>query len=446
MNKITKHLTATARLTLYYALSLSLLLVILSGATVLVVRFYQNDAAKKEIESVETEIARLIYINEAKNLSSAMKYEDGIYLNAEKNGEPFYTSEGFHFELDPSLAPDRFHSLEDDNDADYLLMSTEFKNGDDIYSIVLVNDMQSEKRFLLILFFVMLAIDVAGLIISVLMGALMAKQVLKPIKTLTEATKQISSENLSGRIKSPVAKDEIYRLTKAINEMYERLEQAFDKQKQFISDASHELRTPLASIKGYASLISRWGKDDRAALEKSVDSIQEETEYMSILIDKLLFLARMDKRVAQLSDCSLSALVTEEAENLKVYAEGFNIVCDCKNGVSAKTDKALVQQLMRILTDNATKFTPAGGTITLGCKRENGSAVIWVADTGSGISHANQSKIFDRFFTENTSRNKDISGNGLGLSIAKSICDVLGASIVLQSEPEQGAKFNVIFR
>ncbi|MEG1316551.1 MAG: HAMP domain-containing sensor histidine kinase, partial [Oscillospiraceae bacterium] len=174
--------------------------------------------------------------------------------------------------------------------------------------------------------------------------------------------------------------------------------------------------------------------------------IQEETEYMSILIDKLLFLARMDKRVAQLSDCSLSALVTEEAENLKVYAEGFNIVCDCKNGVSAKTDKALVQQLMRILTDNATKFTPEGGTITLGCKRENGSAVIWVADTGSGISHANQSKIFDRFFTENTSRNKDISGNGLGLSIAKSICDVLGASIVLESEPEQGAKFNVIFR
>lgn len=446
MNRLTKHLTATARITLYYAVSLTLLLVVLSGATVLVVRYYQNQGAKKEILSVEAEISSFITGGQSGDLAGVLKNEDGIYVSVKQNEIALYSSPDYSYFDIPSVEPDKFYPFENADEDDFLLFKKEILHAGDSYTILLVKDMQTEKSFLLILFFVMLAIDVAGLIISVGMGALIAKQVLKPVKSLAISTRKINSDNLSGRIEMPVAKDEIYHLTKAINEMSERLEQAFGKQKQFVSDASHELRTPLASIKGYTSLISRWGKDDRAALEKSVASIMEETEYMSVLIDKLLFLAKMDKRAAQFAECNLSQLVSEEAENLKVYSEGYNILCQCTKPISVKTDKALVQQLIRILTDNALKFTPPGGTIELGCKREGGKTVLWVSDTGCGIDKENQAKIFDRFYTENSSRSKITGGNGLGLSIAKSITKLLRAEIAVDSQPQQGTKFNVIFR
>ena len=445
MNKLTGRLTATTRITAYYALSLTLLLVILSGATVLLVRFYQNQGAKASISSVETAITGFITDNKPQELSAILQNDDGIYVSLSKDGTSVYASPDFPFSELSKLPDDRFRSFEDDDENDFLLFKKQLHHETSDYELILIKDMQTEKDFLLILFFIMLAIDVAGLIISVAMGILMAKQVLKPVKALAGATKKINSDNLSGRLPMPLAKDEIYQLTKSINEMSERLELSFNRQKQFVSDASHELRTPLASIKGYASLISRWGKNDMAALEKSVNSIMEETEYMSVLIDKLLFLAKMDKRAAQLAPCDLSQIVCEVCESLRVYSQGYNIECDCPAPVNTKTDKALVLQLLRILTDNALKFTPAGGTISLSCKSIGSRSLLWVADTGCGIAPENQPKIFDRFYTESSSRSKDYGGNGLGLAIAKSICTLLRADIGVESQPQKGTKFNVIF-
>lgn len=437
--------TATVRLTLFYAVSITLLLVVLSGTTVLVVRFYQNNVAEDEIDMVVKEIAVFIAEDQT-DFSTVMQTKGDMYAHVLRDGRPCYISDNFNFEIPEDLRLDRARSLEDEDDDDYMIKKTVLSKGAEKYELTIVKDMHSEKRFLLILFFVMLGIDIAGVIISVILGIVMAKQVLKPVKRLAKSTKQIRSDNLSYRVALPRARDEIYWLTKAINEMSERLEQAFMKQKQFVSDASHELRTPLASIKGYANLIDRWGKDDRAALEKSVGCIQEEAEYMTVLIDKLLYLARIDKRKPQLAPWDLCEIMREEAENMRVYSENHIIECDCEKPLVLETDKALVQQLIRILSDNAIKFTPEGGTITLGCRRERGKAILSVSDTGCGIAPESLDKIFDRFYTENSARSKDVSGNGLGLSIALSICETLKCEIKVESALNEGTRFNVIFR
>ena len=131
--------------------------------------------------------------------------------------------------------------------------------------------------------------------IFILLGNYIVHKLLKPIKDMTDCVKDINGTSLN-RLDTNVAKDELKDLAITFNEMLDRLELYMNQQKQFVSDASHELRTPIAIIQGYTEMLERWGKDDPAILEESINSLSQETANMKELLEKLLFLSRSDKK------------------------------------------------------------------------------------------------------------------------------------------------------
>lgn len=445
MKKLLNKLTITQKFTLFYAAIFSITLFLLSAGALLSVEVYQIFASHKDIQIAkdaiiseefnEQEIMDTVKLMEVKNINIMIKSDNDI----------LFKSQGFDYNFLSSIPLDKIWGYDDD-DEHYVSEKSEFILNGTTYDLFIVKNLYSEKHFLRILFFIMGAIDIVGMVISVILGHHFAIRMLKPIGDITNTAKSISAENLSIRIPLPESHDELYTLSKTFNDMADGLELAFKKQAQFVADASHELKTPIAAIKGHANLICRWGKNDKEALEHSIDSIQQEADYMTQLISKLLFLAKLDAGKAITKETfNLSALLEEMTLEMKLYNENHIVDCICQDNIFVNSDKSMVKQIIRILTDNAFKFTPHGGTITLLCSSATNKIIVEIKDTGCGMDKETMNHIFDRFYTENQSRNKNISGNGLGLSIAKSICKILNIEMEVKSNLNEGSIFKLTF-
>ena len=216
-------------------------------------------------------------------------------------------------------------------------------------------------------------------------------------------------------------------------------------QKQFVSNASHELRTPIAVIQGYASMLERWGKTDKEVLDEGISAIAQETNAMKELVERLLFLARHDKKTLMLEvevfdPMEIISAVHRDATLLSAVHQ-FDLRLQGSAKVSG--DKGMLKQLMRILVDNAIKYTPPGGHITLTMKLEGAHCVLSVTDTGEGIAPEEMSRIFDRFYRSDQARVAQTSGHGLGLSIARIITVAHGGKITVRSKKGTGTNFAV---
>ncbi|MCB6570572.1 HAMP domain-containing histidine kinase [Eubacterium limosum] len=445
MRKILQRMTITKKFTLFYAVIFSVTLFLLSAGALYSVEFYQAYASHKDIEVVknaiisqklnQAEISETIKLSANKNINVLIKQSD----------KTIFKSEGFEYDFANDIPFNRVWSSDEDEEH-YLAEKTQFDVDGVTYELYLVKNLYSEKNFLKILFVILAAIDALGMIISILLGYLFSKRMLKPIGIITKTAKSMSSNNLSVRIPLPESEDELYMLSKVFNDMADDLEISFQKQSQFVADASHELKSPISAIAGHVNLLSRWGKDDPKALEISVDAIQKEADYMSNLVSKLLFLAKLDAgKAVDKEEFNLSNLLNEMTQEMKVYNENHIVYCNCGENLVVFSDKAMVKQLIRIITDNAFQFTPPGGKITINAKKNDDAISLKITDTGCGMSEEIKAHIFDRFFTESLSRNKETSGNGLGLSIAKGICNMLNINITVQSELNHGSTFKLVF-
>ncbi|MCE5343421.1 MAG: HAMP domain-containing histidine kinase [Eubacteriales bacterium] len=269
--------------------------------------------------------------------------------------------------------------------------------------------------------------------------------VLKPISEMTEAAATLSANNLSNRINIAGTKNELKDLATVINGMLDRIERSYNSQKQFVSDASHELRTPIAVIQGYASMLERWGKTDKAVLDEGITAISQETASMKELVERLLFLARHDKKTLMLEmevfdPAEIMSSVHRDAQLLSSAHEFVLLpLAHC----SVNGDKGMLKQLMRILVDNAIKYTPPGGKITLGMTHVGQECVLSVQDTGPGISAQELPRIFDRFYRSDSARKAQSSGHGLGLSIARIIVVAHGGKMTVRSKEGTGTTFRV---
>lgn len=271
------------------------------------------------------------------------------------------------------------------------------------------------------------------------------KHVLKPIADMTKAAENLSANNLSDRINLAGTKNEFKDLAAVINKMLDRIERSYNSQKQFVSDASHELRTPIAVIQGYANMLERWGKTDTSVLDEGISAITQETASMKELVERLLFLARHDKKTLLLElerfdPSEIMFTVFRDAQLLSAAHE-FELKAD--KHCTIYGDKGMLKQLLRILIDNAIKYTPAGGKITLAMNAEGAECVISVQDTGQGISKQELSRIFDRFYRSDKARKVQSGGHGLGLSIARIIVVAHGGTITVRSKEEAGTTFLV---
>lgn len=317
-----------------------------------------------------------------------------------------------------------------------------------IYTIQTFRPRSREEEQLRFLYMIFMMANLAGIITSFVIGAYVSKKMLEPIKNIRNMAERISIEDLNQRIDISGPNDDLKDLAITFNDMIERLDVSFKKQNQFVSDASHELRTPIAVIKGYVNLIDRWGKDDPAVLQESIDSIKSETEHMAKLIKKLLFLAKNDQNKTQVQKdiVNLKDIGIEISKEIEIMDISQNFTFNPgTNKINIIGDYSLIKQMVWVLIENSIKYTKSDGTIFLEIYKDIHYAYISVKDFGKGIPEEDIPYIFNRFYRVDKSRNKDIPGTGLGLSIAQWIAEQHNAKIRVFSQLGEGSNMIIVF-
>ncbi|MCD8116799.1 MAG: HAMP domain-containing histidine kinase [Oscillospiraceae bacterium] len=293
------------------------------------------------------------------------------------------------------------------------------------------------------------------------------RKYLRPIDDIAQVTESISAsgfdvskfqsleeaiDHLNGT--SPdeqlrIGDDDLAGLETAVNNLLTRMRAGYRQQVRFVDDASHELRTPIAVIQGYADMLDRWGKTDPQVLDEGIGAIRTETERMKTLVEQLLFLARGDSGRQELTmkELDLTALAGEVWKECGMIDPDHEYVLKGEDPVPASGDEAMLKQAVRILTDNAAKYSPAGSPITISAFRDGeGRPCVQVQDNGVGIAPEDVPRIFNRFFRADAARTGSTGGSGLGLSIAKWIIAKHGGHFQVTSYEGIGTRITIVLR
>jgi signal transduction histidine kinase len=292
---------------------------------------------------------------------------------------------------------------------------------------------------------ILVAVTLIGALLVIAASFAIASSALGPIARLTQAMSEIGSDRLDRRIATDRT-DEVGKLASAFNAMLSRLEEAFARERQFISDASHELKTPLTVINANAQLLKRWGDKDIAVRNESVDAILSESSQLADMVTGMLTLAKADSGDQLPKEpVGLNALVREVVAHAQERAERKGLALQtyiAREEIVVAGDHSLLRQLVNNLIDNAIKFTETGG-IDVTLSKRDAHAIVEVADTGIGISAENAERLFDRFFRSDAAHARVIEGTGLGLAIARSIARVHSGTISAGPRPGGGSLFRV---
>ena len=279
------------------------------------------------------------------------------------------------------------------------------------------------------------------------MSIILGQKIVRPIKNIIRTTEKITTDDLSQRIVEPKSDDELKTLTQIINQMLDRLENAFDNQSKFVSDASHELRTPLAIIKGYAEIIKKRRFADEEIFEESIDSIINETENMKNLVQKLLFLAKgeITKINTNFQIIEMKDFIQQIHTDTEVSSKTHKFYLEKDEKYKVKADVTLLQQAIRALLENAMKYSENNTNIYIKSSVIDGkNGAVSIRDEGVGISEEDTRRIFDRFYRVDDSRTKTTGGTGLGLAIVKRIVEIHKGEIRINSELGKGTEISIV--
>jgi len=298
----------------------------------------------------------------------------------------------------------------------------------------------------------LLAMSCVGILtcVSWLVVSAMAGSMLRPLAQLADTAQAVaSSGDLSKRVQLSSRHDEVGRLARTFNLMLARLQESdahlrelLASQRRFVADASHELRTPLTSIRGNTAMlrqVPQMSEEDRTA---ALEEIYDEAERMSRLVNDLLTLARADSGISLRRQLvALPQLVGAVVAQVARLAGDKSVSIEGLAPIQVRGDPDALRQLLLILLDNALKYTPAGGRITVGLEAGGDAAVLKVADTGMGIPPEHLPHIFERFYRVDPARSG--GGSGLGLAIARWLAEAHGGGIQVESAPGRGSTFTV---
>jgi len=284
------------------------------------------------------------------------------------------------------------------------------------------------------------------LIIATLGGIFTANRALHPVDTITRTVQSINATDMSKRIIYQGPTDELGRLTETLNSMLDRIQSAFDAERRFTADASHELRTPLTAIKGQVD-VTLTRKRTPEEYAKALHHIQRETERLIRLANDLLFLARLDSTPLRWTSeqVSLSDLLEAVVEQVRVNAEGksISLTADIPPHVFVQgVDDHLIRLFLNLM-DNAVKFTPTGGNISISVNQLPAEVHVRVKDNGRGIAPEHVPHLFERFYRVESDRTYKGGGAGLGLAIADQIARGHEGAISVESIPTKGTSFIV---
>jgi two-component system OmpR family sensor kinase len=282
------------------------------------------------------------------------------------------------------------------------------------------------------------------------LGLWLVKLSLRPLDAIGATAAAIAAGDLSQRVERADPHTEVGRLGQALNSMLTQIESAFNARaaseqrlRRFVADASHELRTPLAAIRAYAELFTR-GADRRPDdLARSMKGITLQSERMSLLVDDLLLLARLDEgRPLELKPVELERVVGEAVETAKTVEPERPIDLMVDHAV-VLGDRERLRQIVDNLLSNARAHTPPATPVSVSVTRQNGDAVIEVSDAGPGMNREQVERVFERFYRADPSRSRANGGVGLGLSIVAAVAQAHGGRVSARSEPGAGARFSI---
>jgi signal transduction histidine kinase len=291
----------------------------------------------------------------------------------------------------------------------------------------------------------LLFIGIIGTVAALMGARLVAGRALQPVSKIILAAQTIShSRDFSHRLESSPTKDELGGLTGTFNEMLQNLEEAYLAQQRFVSDASHELRAPLTAIRGNLELLRRQRNMPEEEREEAFSEAERETERLTRLVADLLVLARADSGInIRHNTVDLDEVVLEAFKEAKKLAQGHSIELKELEPVQLAGDRDRLKQLVLILLDNALKYTPESGQVSLSLKNSDGIAHLTVSDTGVGIAEKELPLVFERFYRADPARGRDPGGTGLGLPIARWVVQQHGGSITLDSTLGKGTTVSV---
>ena len=285
------------------------------------------------------------------------------------------------------------------------------------------------------------------LIAASVAGYWMSRRALAPVDQITKAAQNIHAHNLSARVTFPESGDEVQRLGETLNAMLERIDSAMKKTFQFTADASHELRTPVALMRTRAELALRHPRTEAEYCE-TIEQLHAELVRTSGLVERLMLLSRADSgaMLLRFSPLDLTEIVRDVVQQTAALAEHKQVSVQAnlaEGAVRINGDPQFLRQLLMILIDNALKYTPAPGSVTVALTKTETSAIVSVSDTGIGIEATDLENIFDRFYRADKARSRESGGAGLGLAIGRWIAESHGGTIAVESKPGAGSSFRV---
>jgi heavy metal sensor kinase len=276
-------------------------------------------------------------------------------------------------------------------------------------------------------------------------GFVVTGRALRPVREMSRSARQITAEDLGRRLTRRGAEDEIDHLADTLNTMLAGLEAAFAQSRRFSADAAHELRTPLTALKGEIEVALRAERSPEE-YRRVLHSALEEVEHLIRMAEDLLLFSRSSAAIgAPRYKVELEPIVLEALEMGARRAQGTGVAVRAEEiePITVLGEAAALRRAVLNLVDNAVKYTPAGGKVSLSLLARDGQALIVVQDTGIGIDPADTARIFDPFVRLDAARSRDAGGAGLGLALVKSIVTAHGGTVDVESTPGAGSRFTI---
>lgn len=440
-----KKLTFSKKIAFIYSAILFSILMIFTAILYIDIRFNSKKEIETNLMSDATIIENFVKNNANVNQSNLknLQLSNNIFFRIFNDKKDLFYSNGSVVpQFDLTAQNKVLYRKDPKNDEEFSYLNLKVTKSDRLYYIQVSQNIEYYERYNKLFEKALIVVSILGVFICLASGRYISKFMLKPIRNISNISREITSKNLDRRIPIVGPDDELKDLSSIFNSMFERLETDFEKQKRFTSDVSHELRTPLAVILGHITMLKRWGRDDSAVLSHSLDTLQSEVEKMDRLVDDLLFLSinESNSKTYKKENFNLAPLLQEVTDEAILVHPDYSVLYTCDKEYTINADYNAIKQVLRNLINNSIKYSVPPGDIKIKVERKKDDISIIVSDSGSGIPSECLPNIFDRFYRADESRNRATGGSGLGLSIAKNIVLNHNGNITAESKLGEGTK------